>query len=201
MLLLTVIKKQTGEITFNVGVSAAADQYVHTFVSALSEAIQYLPQSAHTFDSAVANSIKYEPSSVHTFKRAATNAIEKQAGTITVNVGASAPGDQYDHQFVPATDLTPTNANYNPTTGIMVLTVANHGMQTDDYVKIADNSLVFTCAQDNNATNKSYPRSTDPISNKWTKITVSDANTFSVQTLATTPSTNTTVHNIRICCC
>ena len=67
-------------------------------------------------------------------------------------------------------------------------------MQTDDYVKIADNSLVFTCAQDNNATNKSYPRSTDPISNKWTKITVSDANTFSVQTLATTPSTNTTVH-------
>ena len=76
----------------------------------------------------------------------------------------------------------------------MVLTVANHGMQTDDYVKIADNSLVFTCAQDNNATNKSYPRSTDPISNTWTKITVSDANTFSVQTLATTPSTNTTAH-------
>ena len=67
------IKKQTGNITFNVGFDADANnQYVHSFVSALSEAIQYLPQSAHTFDSGVANSIKYEPSSVHTFKRAAT---------------------------------------------------------------------------------------------------------------------------------
>ena len=67
-------------------------------------------------------------------------------------------------------------------------------MQTDDYVKIADNAITFTCAQDNNATNHSYPRSTDPISNTWTKISVSDANTFSLQTLKTTPSTNTTVH-------
>ena len=189
------IKKQTGEITFNVGFDADTNnQYTHVFVSALAEAIQYIPQSAHTFDSGVADSIKYEPASVHTFKRAATNAIEKQAGTITVNVGASAAGDQYDHQFVAATDLTPTNAVYNPTTGIMVLTVANHGMQTDDYIKMADNSVTFTCAQDNNATNHSYPRSTDPISNKWTKITVSDANTFSIQTLDTTPSTNTTAH-------
>ena len=188
------IKKQTGDITFNVGVSAASDQYVHAFVSALSEAIQYLPQSAHTFDSAVANSIKYEPSSVHTFKRAATNAIEKQAGTITVNVGASAPGQQYDHQFVPATDLTPTNAAYNPTTGIMTVTVANHGMQTDDFVKVADNAFTFTCTQDSNATNHSYPRATDPISNKWVRITVIDANTFTLQTLASAPSTNTTAH-------
>ena len=188
------IKKQTGEITFNVGVSSANDQYTHTFVSALNEAIQYLPQSAHTFDSGVANSVKYEPSSVHTFKRAATNAIEKQAGTITVNVGASAPGQQYDHQFVAATDLTPTNADYNPTTGVLVLTVANHGMQTDDFVKIADNAIVFTCSQDNNATNHAYPRSTDPISNKYVKITVSDANTFSLQTLKNIPSTNTTTH-------
>ena len=76
----------------------------------------------------------------------------------------------------------------------MVLTVANHGMQTDDYVKIADNAITFTCAQDNNATNHSYPRSTDPISNTWTKISVSDANTFSLQTLKTTPSTLSLIH-------
>ena len=110
------------------------------------------------------------------------------------NVGASAPGQQYDHQFVAATDLTPTNADYNPTTGIMTVTVANHGMQTDDYVKIADGAVTFTCAQDNNATNHPYPRATDPISNKWVKISVIDANTFTLQTLASAPSTNTTVH-------
>ena len=98
------IKKQTGDITFNVGFDADANnQYVHTFVSALSEAIQYLPQSAHTFVSATANSVKHEPAGVHTFKRSATNAIQVNGNKITVNVGASAAGDQYVHQFVSAT--------------------------------------------------------------------------------------------------
>ena len=76
----------------------------------------------------------------------------------------------------------------------MTVTVANHGMQTDDFVKIADNAITFTCAQDSNATNHSYPRATDPISNKWVKISVVDANTFTLQTLASIPSTNTTAH-------
>ena len=67
-------------------------------------------------------------------------------------------------------------------------------MQTDDYVKIADNAITFTCAQDSNATNHAYPRSTDPISNTWTKISVVDANTFTLQTLTSVPSTNTTAH-------
>ena len=40
----------------------------------------------------------------------------------------------------------------------------------------------------------SYPRATDPISNKWVKISVVDANTFTLQTLASIPSTNTTAH-------
>ena len=98
------IKRQTGDITFNVGFDADSNnQYTHTFVSAVSEAIQYLPQSAHTFVSAVASSVKHEPAGVHTFKRAAANAVQKQSGTITVNVGASAAGNQYDHQFVSAT--------------------------------------------------------------------------------------------------
>ena len=76
----------------------------------------------------------------------------------------------------------------------MTVTVTGHGMQTDDYVKIADNAITFTCAQDSNATNHAYPRSTDPISNTWTKISVVDANTFTLQTLASVPSTNTTAH-------
>ena len=190
------IKRQTGDITFNVGFDADANnQYTHAFVSAVNEAIQYLPQSAHTFDSAVGSSVKHEPAGAHTFKRSAANAIQKQSGTITVNVGASAAGNQYEHQFVAATDLTPeAGTSYNPTTGVMTITSTGHGMQSGDYIKIADGAVKFKCDEDSKATEHAYPRPSDPISNEWTQVTVADANNFTVQVLADVPSTNTTDH-------
>ena len=135
--------------------------------------------------------------------------------TFTVNVGASAQGDQYAHTFVSATsngikvkrdraydsELTIsavgtstaniTNAVYVPSTGVITITSASHGLSTGNRVQIADNSLTYTCAQDNNATQKTYPRTTDPISGKWIDVTVVDSNTFTIQV---GPSTNTTSH-------
>lgn len=55
--------------------------------------------------------------------------------------------------------FTPTAASYNPTTGIMTLTIGSHNLQVGDVVRIAANSLTFTCALDNNATTHTYPRS------------------------------------------
>ena len=64
-----------------------------------------------------------------------------------------------------------TNATYIPSNGNLVLTIgANHGLKIDDSVKIKTNSLVFTCAMDSNATNHPYPRVTDPVHDKFIKI-------------------------------
>ena len=56
------------------------------------------------------------------------------------------------------TSYTPTNAVYTPTTGQLVLTIGVHGFEIGDKIDIKENSLVFTCTQDNNATEHPYPR-------------------------------------------
>tara|TARA_B100000963_G_scaffold338002_1_gene334470 strand:+ start:7463 stop:22063 length:14601 start_codon:yes stop_codon:yes gene_type:complete len=119
------IRKQTGNITINVGFdSNTNNQYTHTWDSALTNAVEFLPQSAHTFVSAVANSIKYTPNAAHTFKRGATGGIARQNGTITVNVGPSAPADRYAHIWAggTATGAVVSGGNY---THAWVSSVAN----------------------------------------------------------------------------
>ena len=68
----------------------------------------------------------------------------------TVNVGQS-----------PIKNFTPTDADYNPTTGIMELTIGTHGLAVGDAIKLAQDSLTFTCDYNNNnhVTTKTYPRS------------------------------------------
>ena len=94
------------------------------------------------------------------------------------------------------TTHTVTGADYNGTTGIMTLTIPQHGFSNGDQIKIADNGVTFTCAQDGNNTNHSYPRSSDPASNSWLEISNVTANTFKVQVLLSDgiPSTNVTAH-------
>ena len=94
------------------------------------------------------------------------------------------------------TTHTVTAADYNGTTGIMTLTIPQHGFSNGDQIKIADNGVTFTCAQDGNGTNHAYPRSSDPASNSWLEISNVTANTFKVQVLLSDgiPSTNVTAH-------
>ena len=94
-----------------------------------------------------------------------------------------------NHSLPAPTTHTVTNAVYVPSTGIMTLTIAGHNFSNGEKVKIADNSLRFTCAQDNNATNHDYPRSTDAVSNKWILFSIY-CDTFDVQVLDNIPSTN-----------
>ena len=65
--------------------------------------------------------------------------------TITVNVGASTI---VNHDV--------TNATYDNSTGVLVLTIGNHNLTAGTSVKIAANSLSFTCANDNNTSVKTY---------------------------------------------
>ena len=142
-----------------------------------------------------------------------SNNIKVQDGTITIDVGTSSnttthafvraksnaiiAGGTYSHTFIPATNLTASTAAYNPTTGVMTITSVGHGMETGDVVKLADNSLVFSCGfggASGTDAQKSYPRPSDPVSGKWITVTVVDADNFTVQVLANTPSTNTDAH-------
>ena len=87
-----------------------------------------------------------------------------------VSIGVSVIDDGYDHRFVSAennsiikttwdgTTITPTNATYHPSSGIVTFTVASHGLATDDLVGIKTESLTFKCSKDNYASDHKYPR-------------------------------------------
>ena len=131
----------------------------------------------------------------HTFVSCIEKGIRVQDGKIRINVGVSPAGKTFQHTFVSAnsgcliqggnykhnfvsalsgainvvndgTQLTPTDAYYEPTTGQLTLTVAGHSLRTDDAITIDSNSLTFTCSQDSNATNHTYPRVTDYVDGK-----------------------------------
>ena len=99
--------------------------------------------------------------------------------------------------FLEATALeyfTPTAITYDPTTGLMVLTIGLHTIQAGDKIKIAPYSLNFTCAYNSHHDIHPYPRSTDPVHNKDITVEAVTSDTLTVKVLTTTPSTNTTAH-------
>ena len=76
----------------------------------------------------------------------------------------------------------PTNVVYTPADGNLVIHSAGHGLNTNNKISIADDALTLTCLMDNNATNHTYPRSTDPIGHggKILDITATTNDTFTV---------------------
>ena len=76
--------------------------------------------------------------------------------------------------------FTATAGTYDPFSGLMVLTIGTHSLTTSNTVTIADDGVVFTCAQDNNTSNKAYPRSTDPASGSALAITATTSTTITV---------------------
>ena len=135
-------------ITCNVGIGSGG---VHTFVSAVTGAI---------------TGERQHPA----YKKPVVVAAVTPT-TFTVNVGPSS--DVSVHTFVSATAnniktakyisaYTPTNATYDPATGDFVATIGQHNLVAGDYVEIKPESVVFTCAQDGNATEHAYPESHHP---------------------------------------
>ena len=114
-----------------------------------------------------------------------------------VSIGVTVQDLGYEHRFISAntnainvtggSQLTPTNASYTPATGILILTVPNHGLTNSNTITIDDASLSFSCSRDNFETTHVYPRSTDPASvntsalnNGVLTVTKIDDNKFSV---------------------
>ena len=114
----------------------------------------------------------------------AISSVGQTSHTITDATYTPSTGDLVatvnSHGFHARSQHTAGNAIYNPFTGKLTITVSNHTFSNGDSVRIADNSLTFTCAKDSNATNHSYPRSTDPASGKDLVISGVTQNTFDV---------------------
>ena len=138
-------------------------------------ASQWVPVTGVTTNTFDVNTGPSTNTSAHTFVSATSNGIKKQSGVISVNVGISSnttthafvsatagavkAGGVYAHTFKNANNTyTPSTASYTPASGVLTLTINGHGFQNGEWVKIADNGLTFTCAQDSNATNHTYPR-------------------------------------------
>jgi hypothetical protein len=65
------------------------------------------------------------------------------------------------------TPYSTSDATYEPSSGIAVLTIGTHSLVAGDFVHIGTDSITFTCSLDGNATNHTYPRSTDPANTTW----------------------------------
>ena len=96
------------------------------------------------------------------------------------------PSDPASGQSLTITDVavsqhTATDAPYSAGSGIVTLTVAGHGFNDGDYVKISDGSLTYTCDLDGNTVQKSYPRAGyDYPSGRWLSIFNVTSNTFQI---------------------
>ena len=128
--------------------------------------------------------------------------------SITLDVSKSPVGQQYTHRFIGAassaviqggdyshtfryalenavttgvgTQFTPTNATYNASTGVFVISIPSHGLSTNDTVGIGTSSIVFSCEMDNYGSDHPYPRPTDPIAGIQTAITAVTTNTITL---------------------
>ena len=58
--------------------------------------------------------------------------------------------------------------------------IGAHSLKLNQMIRIADNALTFTCAMDANASNHTYPRSTDPYSGEYIRIIAKTATTITV---------------------
>ena len=71
------------------------------------------------------------------------------------------------HGLTAPTTKTASNASYVATTGVLTITSNGHGLSNGDRIKLADDSLTFTCTMDGNTAQKTYPRANDPASQGW----------------------------------
>ena len=89
-----------------------------------------------------------------------TNAIGATGGDHTWAGGTVSNAVQSGTSFNVNHDV--SNASYDPTTGLLELTIGSHSLTTSNSVKIKNGSLIFTCDLDGNTSQKAYPRPSDP---------------------------------------
>ena len=206
--------------TFTVGITSAgaSGDYPHTFVSGTSNGIKVAADSIRIGDNSLVYTCAMDNNATsHSYPRSTDpyyrNAISIGATTdttISAFVGKSPikyfnPSDVFYNPTTGDLKLT-IGAGYNlrgqtlhstnsvqyfPATGILDISISNHGMSVGDKIRIQERSLTFTCDKDLRRTEHQYPRQTDPWYNKWLVVTVINSNTIRVNV---GQSSNTSTH-------
>ena len=148
-----LIRINDGGITFTCATdsNATTHPYPRSTDPASNKILTITAVTSNTFTVNVGTS---SDTSIHTFHSAVSNAIKKINTRFNVinAVYNGGPGTKTIHGIQLAE-------------GEIVLTFDRaHSLQANDTIKIADNSIIFTCTMDNRATEHAYPRSTDPAS-------------------------------------
>ena len=103
---------------------------------------------------------------------------------LTVNVGPS-----------PLVNFQPTGATYDPATGAFVMTITNHTINVGTHIRLTADSFTFTCTQDGNSQQKTYPRATagdgqpDPAYNTALEVTAVGTTTQNISGASYNPTT------------
>jgi len=130
-----------------------------------------IPDNALTFTCDMdAHSTKHTyPRSTDPISNTAVSIASTTENTLTINVGTSTE-----------VKYNVSAASYNASTGQLDLTIGSHNLTSGTSIKIAKESLVFTCSKDGNATEHKYPRGGDPGYNGLEVIGVSSPTKFDV---------------------
>ena len=222
---IPIVSTAATTVTVDVGFAPSKDQFTHTFDKALSGALITGGDYKHKFLRAEEGALLTGGYFTHKFVGATADStfsggnyehkfVSSDDKTIKV-------GGNYAHTFVPAKTIadcidivgggttTPTNADYNASTGALVLTVPGHGLSgptshtittarynalvgiltitvpghnfdNGDQIKIDNDAIGFKCSMDGYASTHTYPRTTDPVSDQWIPISNKTTNTFEV---------------------
>ena len=154
---------------------------VHTFVSAVSGGLLKIGESVSVAtDSLTFRCAMDNYSSLHSYPRSTDPGFSTSLGitsttanTISLQVGISTIV-KYDVSA----------ANYSANVGIMTLTIGAHTLTTGESIKLATESLSFTCTKDSGITTHRYPRKPDP--------------TYSGSRITAVPSSTTFVTHVGI---
>jgi hypothetical protein len=222
---IPIVSTAATTVTVDVGFAPSKDQFTHTFDKALSGALITGGDYKHKFLRAEEGALLTGGEFAHKFVGATADSTFSggnyehkfvSSDDKTVKVGGN-----YAHTFVPSKTIadcidivgagttTPTNADYNASTGALVLTVPGHGLSgptshtittarynalvgiltitvpghnfaNGDQIKIDNDAIGFKCSMDGYASTHTYPRSTDPVSDQWIPISNKTTNTFEV---------------------
>ena len=185
----------------------STDLSPHTFVSAVNNSVKFAVSTVRIANESLKFSCPYNGGGTAAYPRA-TDPIGTQGKmkdvpveavattTITVNaLNGTAPTNTDTHTWEglsPYTNYNIGDISYTPTTGqMLILLDAGHGLIKGDRIRFATNSLTFTCAKDNNATQHTYPRVGDPAEGAWLTIDAATTNTI---TVFVGPSSDTSTH-------
>ena len=178
------------------GYTCLYGNYAHNFVSAATSAVNIIGGGRLGVSTATYNPLTGDlvltVGSGHGLTAATSHTISTATYTPTTGILDLTLSS---HGFTGSTNHQAISGTlYNQSTGVLTIQVNNHGFAVGEKVKLDDNSLTFTCAKDAHATNHTYPRSTDPASDKWLSIRSVTTNTFDLDVGTSSATTNSGIH-------